>query len=374
MAEILTLMSGKGGSGKTTLALSLTKLLLECSLKVLLVDCDLATNGATYFFESKYNSTIQTTREILWGKQDLALLEVQKGFHFIPTNTHFPYSDPQNVSYDYNIFTKYLSSISSKYDIIICDCQAGYSNILEKILAISNVNLIIMEPDAISSSSVRVLYAQVPNLLESSKTYQIFNKITTEENKIYGKVFAGTIFTSLPSIIFNWDVRKAFAYSQVPEMVSTNTEFGKNVYEVAKILFPKLNVQLQTYEQMVLLFEQEELETQIKQYRVSLKKYKEGYFFNKMRKILEPILITVIPIYIILLFSIMNIWPGEFRISSNISVLRLLCLFPLLLFMFELIYLRYKRKQRGEIYEIEKKEKKLKQLEKRLSHIKSILE
>ena len=302
MAEILTLISGKGGSGKTTLALSLTKLLLECNLKVLLVDCDLATNGATYFFESKYNVTIQTMNDILLGKQDLPLLEVQKGFDFIPTNTHFPYSNLKNSPYDYDALIKYISSMVENYDIVICDCQAGYTKILEKILAISNVNLIVMEPDAISSSSVRVLYAQVSNLLESSKTYQIFNKITTEENKIYDKVFAGTIFTSLPSIMFNWEVRKAFAYSQVPELISTNVEFGKNVYEVAKIIFPKLAIQLKTYEQMVLLFEQEELENKIKQYYISLKEYKEGRLLRKVRQLLEPLLTFGVPLYTVIIF------------------------------------------------------------------------
>mgnify|MGYP002589414427 FL=1 len=53
MSKILALLSGKGGSGKTTLALSIASMLSECRLKVLLVDCDLSTNGATYFYEEK---------------------------------------------------------------------------------------------------------------------------------------------------------------------------------------------------------------------------------------------------------------------------------------------------------------------------------
>lgn len=53
MSKVLALLSGKGGSGKTTLALSIASMLSNCCLKVLLVDCDLSTNGATYFYEGK---------------------------------------------------------------------------------------------------------------------------------------------------------------------------------------------------------------------------------------------------------------------------------------------------------------------------------
>lgn len=43
MSKVLALLSGKGGSGKTTLALSIASMLSNCCLKVLLVDCDLST-------------------------------------------------------------------------------------------------------------------------------------------------------------------------------------------------------------------------------------------------------------------------------------------------------------------------------------------
>ena len=45
---------GENGSGKTTLALSMASLLSRCGIKTLLVDCDLSTNGATYFYEDKF--------------------------------------------------------------------------------------------------------------------------------------------------------------------------------------------------------------------------------------------------------------------------------------------------------------------------------
>lgn len=54
MSTSIAFLSGKGGSGKTTLALSMADLLSRCGIRTLLVDCDMSTNGATYFYESLF--------------------------------------------------------------------------------------------------------------------------------------------------------------------------------------------------------------------------------------------------------------------------------------------------------------------------------
>lgn len=56
MCKTVSFLSGKGGSGKTTLALSMASMLSRFGIKVLLIDCDLSTNGATYFYEEKLSS------------------------------------------------------------------------------------------------------------------------------------------------------------------------------------------------------------------------------------------------------------------------------------------------------------------------------
>ena len=47
---ILSFLSGKGGSGKTTAALAISKILADVGFRILLVDFDFATSGASYFF------------------------------------------------------------------------------------------------------------------------------------------------------------------------------------------------------------------------------------------------------------------------------------------------------------------------------------
>jgi len=277
----LALLSGKGGSGKTTIALSLAKMLSDCGIKTLLIDCDTATNGATYFFETKLEKKEQyVSLASLFSQQSSfveTLLQVDNNFWFIPANTSFPTDNDDLLYRDKNAFTNSLDVLgaTNEFSVIIFDCQAGYSKILNTILESSTTNLVVLEPDAISSSSIRVLYAQVSSLIEKTKTFQIFNKITDDEYSVYKQIVGGTTFNSLPPIKFNWEVRKAFAFAKVPEMVSTNIEFGKNVFELANHLFPTLEKSLFDYTRKILIQEKEELELEMK--KLEATKYDADY-------------------------------------------------------------------------------------------------
>lgn len=270
----LALLSGKGGSGKTTIALSLAKMLSDCGIKTLLIDCDIATNGATYFFETKLERKEQyLSLSCLFGydynEQVESILRVDDNFWFVPSNTSFP-NDSGVLSYqDNEIFNKNLENYQDDFDVLLFDCQAGYSKILNTVLEVSTTNLVVLEPDAISSSSIRVLYAQVSALIEKARTFQIFNKITEEEYSVYKQIIGGTTFSSLPPIKFNWEVRKAFAFAKVPEMVSTNVEFGKDIFALANILFPVFEKSLFTYTRKILSQEKEELELAVKKLEAS---------------------------------------------------------------------------------------------------------
>lgn len=259
MAMKLALLSGKGGSGKTSIALSLSKLLSDYKIHVLLIDCDTATNGATYFFENQLHANCLELKDLYRSTSEhRTLLSINEYFSFIPSSLSF--SDKPLVE-DTMLphFTKRILAMEENYDVIIFDCQAGYSDLLRAVLPIADENLMVMEPDAISSSAVRVLYTQITDILKVQRTYQIFNKITEEEYNIYKDVVLGTFFNALPPVSYNWEVRKAFALGQIPELASTDSCFGRNIYEIAKILFPDMTDKLYAYEVEVAKRELQEL-------------------------------------------------------------------------------------------------------------------
>ncbi|MEN6634846.1 MAG: ParA family protein [Clostridiaceae bacterium] len=337
MAKILSLLSGKGGSGKTTVALAMSEVLSESGIKVLLIDCDIATHGATYFFEprmtnkrelvsfvdlfsTKYEDVIEKGNSLSKGKHPLIISE---NFTFIPSVTQFPYS--------YSAFSrkvqlkKTLEATHFAYDIVIFDCQAGYSELLDIIVDASDVNLLIMEPDAISSSAIRVLRSQLKSKLSCDNTYLLLSKITKEENDIYANFTFENHYTVLPSLIFNWEVRKAFAFAKVPDLSSTNAEFGMNIYQIATVIFDDYSTVLIKYKEKVLKLEHEskiyEL-NEVKQEKKRLRKIQSD-------RIVSGVFLSVLTAFIIIATTIITITQTNvlsllLSISKNASPLVLL--------------------------------------------------
>lgn len=290
MASSVALISGKGGSGKTTLALSMASFLADCGLKVLLIDCDFSTNGATYFFEEKLrefeNMRVFTAADmfpryinaddydeffyesLIRDKLRSCLITINEFWDFIPSIAKID-KDYRNYIYitrkktaSKQLTVDYVFEFEQVYDVIIYDCQAGYSNALRDVIGRSSSCLAVMEADAISSSAIRSLFLKIGNELEpkKKKVYQVFNKVTSDEYDIYSKVSGGTVFTNIETILFDFKIRKAFAVAQIPDMKKTSIVYGQAINNICKTLFQSSYCQekLSKYEKVLKLNEVEE--------------------------------------------------------------------------------------------------------------------
>ncbi len=255
--QILALLSGKGGSGKTVLALSMSKILNEAGHKILLIDCDTATHGATYFFEAELESGVEkidSLSSILSKNSDKgSFLKTKSGFYFLPstlkpTEVRFDASAEGSKSQIESSFRR-LQKLYEDFDAVIFDCQAGYSLVTEVAVEFSKRCLIVLEPDAVSSAAIRVLYLQLGSKLKATNTWQIFNKLTEEERAVYEKLFGGTLFTNLPPIPFDWTVRAAFAICEIPSVTTKWSAFGLGILRNMGVLFPEYAKTLKTLEE-----------------------------------------------------------------------------------------------------------------------------
>lgn len=253
----LALLSGKGGTGKTVLALSMSKILGEAGYRVLLVDCDVTTHGATYFFESELDtskSIISLSALIEDASSKGTPLKTEAGFWFIPSTIKPTDHKAVGSSRNFRIIEAFdkIKEYARDYDVVIFDCQAGYSTVVNKVVDISTKNLIVLEQDAVSSAALRVLYLQIGKKLRASNTWQIFSKLTEEERPVYEKIYRNTFFPNLPPVPFDWQIRAAFATREIPSIGADWSAFGLGVLRIMSALFPELsNTSNQFHDQAV---------------------------------------------------------------------------------------------------------------------------
>ena len=358
MSKILALLSGKGGSGKTTLALSIASMLSECRLKVLLVDCDLSTNGATYFYEEKlaentneissfYNLFIGDTNDDSYKLRKV--IKIDEYMDFMPSIVKITKLNSESYRYreqDLKKVDKIDKKLRDEYDVIIYDCQAGYTDILKLLLPYVDINLVVMEADAISSAAIRSFYLKVGNLLNDKKIYQIFNKATDEEYEIYSKISGGTVFTNIETVMFDWKIRKAFSVAQIPDMKKTSARYGEQVYNICKVLFKDEKIQegLKKYEFVIKINRKSEEESNLRdkiEAQFSNEQYRKSQFYRKMYTVSLVALFSTTMVFIIFNKEILNKTP----VTDTNKIVFFIFLVILILYMMLSIFLLTKDKR-----------------------------
>lgn len=323
MCKSISLLSGKGGSGKTTLSLSIASLLSYCGIKVLLIDCDLSTNGATYFYESK----LQTTNIPYSSFHSILSCNEDDDYRFVTINDYFDFL-PSIIRIDDE--TRTLPAINSyycesmhrffrkHYDVVIFDCQAGYTDLLHAILPYTDVNLVVMEADSISSSALRSLYLKIGSILNAKKLYQVFNKVSSDEYDIYSKVSGGTFFTNIESIRFDWSVRKAFSVSQVPDLFNTSINYGKQILNICKTLLPedRWQEQLNSYQSVLYIHHSLNEEERLKREITDLEHKQANRTFSSFLS--DSFITPVLPILVMLSSVISLLSTDVLGLSGNL--------------------------------------------------------
>jgi len=296
--QILSLISGKGGAGKTILGLSIAKILSEAKYKVLFIDADFATHGASYFMENELSSekkylslaniindnyrekgTLTPREKRTLMSREKRILMSSYGFAFIPSTLN-----PAETKHYSEIakFTRFPKQFMN-YDFVIFDCQAGYNPFTESILSYSNKNIAVLEADAVSSSALRVLYLQLSRFLNPKNTWQIFNKLTEEERNVYGKITDGTFFPNLPPVPFDWKVRSAFALGKIPSLFEKDSAFGLAVLRFLKIVLINNTKKLQEIEQKAVGDWYDEIVTKIKNLQIEKERISDSNVYQKRK-------------------------------------------------------------------------------------------
>jgi len=151
-AKIIALASGKGGVGKTTLALNIGFAFASLNKKVLVVDTDISLPNLDLY--TGLEKPLITLLEVLNGSSDVgnAIYEIQMGLNILPCGSSLQALKDVNMDKLGEIISE-LRNLD--YDFIILDVPAGLSKFSILPITYSDEVILIVNPDPASISDAQ---------------------------------------------------------------------------------------------------------------------------------------------------------------------------------------------------------------------------
>jgi septum site-determining protein MinD len=154
--KIIALCSGKGGVGKTTLALNLGFAMASLNKKVLVVDTDIALPNLELY--TGLERPVITLLEVLNGSADLqsAINTIQLGLNILPCGSSIQALKDVNIDKMGDVITDLKKS---EFDYVILDVPAGLSKFSVIPMNFSDEVLIVVNPEPASISDAQKVKA-----------------------------------------------------------------------------------------------------------------------------------------------------------------------------------------------------------------------
>lgn len=239
-AKVVSVASGKGGTGKTFFSSNFAYTLSKLNKKVLLVDFDFNLSNLNILLNQTIENSITDFFE-----QRKSLDEIIKPY---TSNLHLIYGDSGKEYYPrlskeiINYFFISLNKISYKYDFVIIDSSAGASEITLYQLLNSDYNVIVTSPEPTSIMDAYVLIKLLNSENSSSLKLVVVNKsISTDE----GKEAFQNLFTAcnhflkekpnhLGTISFDLTAHKSIMNQELLCECYSDSIVTKEIYGIAK--------------------------------------------------------------------------------------------------------------------------------------------
>lgn len=201
--KILAISSGKGGVGKTTVALNIARQLSLAGLRTLIIDFDIHNKGTTCLFMDKVSRSEAKSVLGIMAKcaalaedschrlaESLAVIDLGYGGKLFLTPAARPdemvkwetfVCDPQTIV---RFFRTLITAVVEKFefDVAIIDCYGGVDTLTISAAGIADDFIIINEPDVITFAGTLLLYKQLESTYRSSarppKVHFVINRIT----------------------------------------------------------------------------------------------------------------------------------------------------------------------------------------------------
>ncbi len=218
-AQVIGFMSGKGGVGKTGLSINIANFCASYGVRVLMIDCDFNTHGATMFFSfnSKIGEEINENAEVFnfqniltellneekldfHRSKEAKAIPIKENFDFIPAGVKGKVFDDAELTQAVsakliNRIERYFDEWKKEYDLILLDFCAGFGDINYIFSKFVDKVCIVMKNDEISKKAVKATLSTVFKDKELDEIVCCVNIIrnSSRDNAVYIEALIDTV-------------------------------------------------------------------------------------------------------------------------------------------------------------------------------------
>lgn len=262
--RLISIQSGKGGSGKTLISASVGFLLAHCGFKTLLIDTDLITRGLSFYlmsdepYRAQFGLSDYLNQQVQLTKEKLVNIHspfCNSNLFFLPSSSNLQTHKPDH--YLKNDFQDLLSSKLPRLfevafsqlgiDYIICDTPGGTSSISYTVANKVNGYVIVTEADKTSWDVTELLVNGINEFSEDDTGYKngrvparlgfILNKNTLPDKEIVKFLKQRFLCQDLAVIPLDIEAVRCFQNDDIPVDKDISSVFSGKIVDVIEKLF-----------------------------------------------------------------------------------------------------------------------------------------
>lgn len=158
----LSIMSGKGGVGKTNIVLNLGYALHQANKTAMLMDCDLGLANLDVLLGISPDKNLHDLLQTGVSAEDV-LVPIEDGFDMLPATSGVPELVEMDEDMQDILFKK-LVTLAGEYDYLMLDLGAGISHTALSFAALTQLRIVVVTPEPTSLTDsyamIKVLVTQ----------------------------------------------------------------------------------------------------------------------------------------------------------------------------------------------------------------------